>query len=160
MKLDAWQFRWMMNLYPPLMLNGVRIIRLSSDYRQMTVRVRPGLLNRNLQGSIFGGSLFSAFDPYYPVMLWQILAREGIATQAWLRAAEINYLFPARSRMTILFKWTEEEINEAKLQLMKTGKYKGWHFAEAKNSENKVCATCRLLVILKTKGLTDDSPGF
>lgn len=126
----------------------------------MTVRIRLGILNRNLQGSIFGGSLFSAFDTYYPVMLWQILAKEGIRTQAWLRAAEINYLSPARERMEINFTWSEEEIADAKTQLAATGKYKGWHSAEAKNVEGKVCVTCKLLVVLKTKERTDNSPGF
>lgn len=160
MKLKAWQFRLMMNWYPPLFLNGIRITYLSNDFKRMKVRIRKGILNRNLQGSIFGGSLFSAFDPYYPVMLWQIIAHEGIRTQAWLRAAEINYLLPASTTMEINFCWTDEEIEFAKKQLETTGKYKGWHYAEAINRNNEICVTCKLLVVLKEKTKLENPPGF
>lgn len=160
MKLKPWQFRLMMNWYPPLRFNGIRIMQLSEDYQHMTVRIKKGLLNKNLQGSLFGGSLFSAFDPYYPVMLWQILAKEGIRTQAWLRAAEINYIYPAKSDMVIQFDWADHEVILAKEQLYKTGKYKGWHYAKAKDKDGITCVTCRLLVVLKSKEHQGTNPGF
>ncbi len=160
MKLKPWQFRWMMNAYPPLFLNGIKIVSLSSDYKSLTVRIRKGVLNRNLQGSIFGGALFSAFDPFYPVMLWQILAHHGIKTQAWLRAAEINYLLPAKSTLLIQFNWHEEAVIEAIEQINRNGKYKGWCTAEAVDSEGVICATCKLLVVLKSHEKVNIQPGF
>lgn len=160
MKLQPWQFRLMMNAYPPLFLNGIRIVFLSNNYQQMKVKIRKGLINRNLQGSLFGGAIFSAFDPFYPVMLWQILAKSGIQSQAWLRAAEIDYIKPSKTSLLIDFSWSDEEVLNAKNQLLTHGKYKGWHYAEAENEEGVVCVKCKLLVVLKSKDQQNSQPGF
>ena len=55
MKLKPWQVKFMMNIFPALFFNRVRVKRVSSDFCEMDVRVKLSIFNRNLQGSIFGG---------------------------------------------------------------------------------------------------------
>ena len=65
-------FKWLMNLYPPLFFNRIRVVRVSKNFKEVDVVIKKSLLNKNIQGTIFGGTLFSAADPYYTRMYDQI----------------------------------------------------------------------------------------
>nr|WP_298607956.1 DUF4442 domain-containing protein [uncultured Spirosoma sp.] len=53
---------------------GGKILFWSSDWREVHVRLRRNIWTYNYVGTIFGGSMFSATDPFYMVMLLRILA--------------------------------------------------------------------------------------
>ena len=148
--LKNWQILWMMRLFPPLLFNRIRLENLSPDLMQCRVRIAHSWMNRNLQGSIFGGTLFSALDPFLPVMLWQIFARKGQKLEAWLKKAEIDYLKPSSTRMKIDFKLEETDLQEAELALAGLGKFEKWLPAEVVDQNGLVCVRARLLVYLRT----------
>lgn len=148
--LTNWQILWMMRLFPPLLFNRIRLLSLSPDLMQCKVRVAHSYLNRNLQGSVFGGTLFSAFDPFLPVLMWQIFARRGQKLEAWLKKAEIDYLKPSSTKMLIEFRLTESDIQEAQQSLAQKGKFEKWLSADAIDQNGVVCVQARLLVYLRT----------
>jgi hypothetical protein len=53
------------NLYPPYLGAGVRITRISDDFRDVEVEMPLRFYNRNYFGTHFGGSLYSMCDPFY-----------------------------------------------------------------------------------------------
>ncbi|NBU70522.1 MAG: DUF4442 domain-containing protein, partial [Bacteroidetes bacterium] len=129
--LKNWQILWMMRLFPPLLFNRIRLESLSPDLMHCRVRIAHSFINRNLQGSVFGGTLFSALDPFLPVMMWQIFARRGQKLESWLKKAEIDYLKPSSTTMMIDFRLTEGDIQEAEHSLVQKGKFEKWLPAEA-----------------------------
>lgn len=148
--LKNWQILWMMRLFPPLLFNRIRLLYLSPDLMHCRVRIAHSVLNRNLQGSVFGGTLFSAFDPFLPVLMWQIFARKGLKLEAWLKKAEIDYLKPSSTQMYIDFCLTDLDIQEAEQSLAQKGKFEKWLPAEAVDQNGIVCVQARLLVYLRT----------
>ena len=58
--LSEWVFKWFLNLYPPLLFNRIRIVEVGPGIRYLRIRVGKSLLTRNLHGSIFGGTIYSA----------------------------------------------------------------------------------------------------
>ena len=64
--------RRIMNLFPPLLVNRIKIIENDSEFKNLIVEIKYSWLNKNIQKAIFGGTIFSAIDPYYAVMYWQI----------------------------------------------------------------------------------------
>ena len=138
-----------MNLFPPLLVNRVRIAEADSQFMNLNVEVKYSWLNKNLQKAMFGGTIFSAIDPYYAVMYWQIFISKGIPMEVWIKKVEIRYRIAATSDLKINFRLTEYDINLAIQELKKEGKYEIWHDVEAVNQEQEVCAEARVLVHIR-----------
>ena len=73
----------MFNLYPPLLGAGIRITRLSADWKELDVEMKLRWWNANYVGTQYGGSLYSMTDPFYMVMLIEILGRECVVWDKW-----------------------------------------------------------------------------
>ena len=81
------------------------------------------VVNWNYNGSIFGGRIFSAADPFYVILFDQILKRKGYKTQLWLKQANIDYVKPGTSNLYFSIHLTEENISEALHALDTAGKF-------------------------------------
>lgn len=139
----------MLSLFPPLLFSRVRVLHISHDFKSATVRIKPSLFNKNLQRSVFGGTIFSAFDPFHSILLWQIFAHRDQPLEAWLKSAEINYKKPIKSRVTITFSISDDVIEAATLSLKEKGKFEVWLNASAIDRHGDNCADARLLVYLR-----------
>lgn len=64
--------RWM-NWWPPYLGMGVKVRRISADFREVDVEMVQRFWNTNYVGVHFGGSLFAMTDPFYMLMLIEIL---------------------------------------------------------------------------------------
>lgn len=102
-------FRRLMNLWPPFFFTGIRVTRISDDWREIDVELRLGRLNRNYVGTHFGGSLFAMTDPFYMLMLVHVLGRDHIV---WDKAATIDYVKPGRGTVTASFRLEEARLAE------------------------------------------------
>ena len=149
MKLKPWQVKLMLNAFPALFFQRIRVRRVSSDFREMDVIVKLGIFNRNLQGSVFGGTLFSSADPFFAILYWQLFAHKDIKCEAWLRAAEADYIKPASTSCTVKFRLTEEDVSEAFASIEANGRFKKWHVVEAVDKHGNVCARFKTLVYLR-----------
>ncbi len=56
--------RHLFNVWPPFLLSGIHVTRLSNDWRHVEVELRLRPWNRNYVGTHFGGSLFAMTDPF------------------------------------------------------------------------------------------------
>jgi hypothetical protein len=114
-----------------------------------------------MNGTIFGGSLFSAADPFYAIMYWQIFERKGMKVLTWLKTAQIQYLRPANEKLYIDFKLTDEDIEEAIAALMEHGRYKKTHDIQFVNSKGEVFVKAQNEVYLRlTHNKQSTSTGF
>lgn len=143
MKLRPWQLKWLLNCFPPFLINRIRVVALGDDFLTSTVKIRHSLFNRNFQGSIFGGSLFSAGDPVLALMYWQSLIRRNRPVRVWLKEATIRYRVPARSDCTIHYELTETDLENALASLGTTGKYDVWHESRMELTDGIVAAVIR-----------------
>ncbi|MGH8486424.1 MAG: DUF4442 domain-containing protein, partial [Pseudomonas sp.] len=65
--------------------------------------------NRNYVGTQFGGSLYSMVDPFYMLMLMQLLGREYIV---WDKAASIDFIAPGKGPVFADLRIDEGLLNE------------------------------------------------
>ena len=149
--MRVWKAKWLMNLYPPLIVNRISVKRISGDYKLVEVRVKKSILNRNLQKSIFGGTIFSAADPFHALMYWQIFKMRGVHCEAWLKRAEIQYLKPANSDLRLLFEISDDDIEIVNAQLEERGKAEMVHETAILNNKNETIAFVRSTISLKKK---------
>lgn len=150
--------RRLLNLYPPLFFQRVQLRAFADDGRSCTVRLKRSLWNRNLNGSAFGGSIYAAADPFYPILYWQALAREGIAVQAWLRAAEADFRRPARSHLRLDFAIGEEQLAAARDRLQRDGYSVHTDEVSAVDEEGALCARVSCVSYLRLLGTEPGRP--
>ncbi|UCF66560.1 MAG: YiiD C-terminal domain-containing protein, partial [Acidobacteriota bacterium] len=96
--------------------------------------------NRNLNGTIFGGAIFSAGDPYHAVLYWQVLGRLGRPVQVWLRQASIRYYKPAASDLMLDYALSDEDIEQACTALDRDGRFVRRFVTDAVDAEGDICA--------------------
>jgi acyl-coenzyme A thioesterase PaaI-like protein len=93
---------------------GARITYIASDWREVRVRLPLNWRTRNYVGTIFGGSLYGAADPWYMIMLIRNL---GPAYTVWDKAATIRFRKPGRSTLYARFVLEEAELDEIRRRL-------------------------------------------
>ncbi|MBT3417585.1 MAG: DUF4442 domain-containing protein [Flavobacteriales bacterium] len=142
-------FQLVMNMFPPLFFNRIILKEVSEDYSYMKVKIRKSILNMNFHRSIFGGTIFSAFDPYFPTMYYNIFAQKNRKLEIWMKSANIKYKRPATTHLFLEFKISKEDILLAEKELNEKGKHEKWHKVEAINKKGIVCAEAEMLVYLR-----------
>ncbi len=116
---------------------------------EFKVVLKKSILNINLHKTIFGGTIFSAFDPYFPTMYYNIFNNKGRKLEVWLKSANIKYKRPASTNLFLTFKISNTDIIEAEDTLNKVGKFERWHTVQAINTKGVVCAEAEMLVYLR-----------
>jgi hypothetical protein len=141
--------KWAMRFYPPLFFQRIWIRRFHPGFKGVDVTIKPSLLNRNYNSSIFGGTIYSAADPFYAVLFDQVFRRKGYRTRVWLKAASIEYIRPGRSQLSFSLTLQEDEIERAKQALDIDGKYIAQHVIDIRDKSGVQCAAVKHEVYLR-----------
>ena len=113
------QVRWLIHLWPPLLFAGIRVKPIERDWRRIDVELRLAWWNRNAVGSLFGGSLFSMADPFYPLILQHHL---GPGYTVWTKAADIAFLKPGRKLARASFQIKDAEVERIRAEVAGEGR--------------------------------------
>lgn len=141
--------RFILNIYPPLFFNRIILKKISKDYKEMTVVLKRSIFNINFHKTIFGGSIFSACDPYFPTMYYNIFEQKQKKLIIWVKNAEIKYINPANSTLRLSFKIQDKQINEVENALALNGKHEITNKVSAINREGIVCAQAEITIYLR-----------
>ena len=93
----------LMNFWLPLFFNRIKIINVSNDFKKIDVLLKHTFWNRNPNKSLWGGAIFSAVDPFYPIMLKQILLLENIETIFTTLHIGVGTFLPLKNEFLIYF---------------------------------------------------------
>ena len=130
--------RRLINLWPPFLGAGIRVENISADYRYASVRLRQGLLNRNLFGTHFGGSLFAMSDPFYATLVLHNLGRGYVV---WDKASKIDFKLPARGTVRAEFRLSDAMLADIRQHTAAGEKYEPCYAVDVINSRGEVVAT-------------------
>ncbi len=144
------KLRWTLRFYPPWFYQNCRVLSWSPDHLHVVVRLKRSLWTRNLNGSTFGGSIYAAADPIFPLMYWQALALRGWQLQAWLRAARIDFLRPAEGDLRFEFRLRPEDLDAAEADLRTRGRTARTDRVQGVDREGGLCAEVELVSFLRT----------
>ncbi|CAG0977676.1 hypothetical protein BURK1_01569 [Burkholderiales bacterium] len=100
-----------MCMWPPFRGAGIKVTRVSDDYREVDVMLKLGLLNRNYFGTQFGGSLYAMTDPFHALMMFHNLGRDYVV---WDKAGAIRYVKPGRGPVYAHLRLDAEAIEHAR----------------------------------------------
>lgn len=132
--------KWALRFYPPLFFQRIWVLKFENNYRSCTVKLSKSLLNKNYNGSIFGGTIYAATDPFYALLFDQLLQRKGYKVEIWLKSASIQYLKPGRSNLYFTISVNDEILAEAENALKTIGKFIKAYPMEITDKNGVVCA--------------------
>lgn len=138
--LSPRQFLRYSRLYAPLFFQRIVPLAVSDDFLSVHVKIKKSFLNRNLHGSFFGGTIMTAVDPWYGMLLWQKGRQVGLPLEVWVEAMEIHFLKASWGDLYATF-WITPGAWEAIYQALTTeGKLRYTFPFQVYGSEGHLCA--------------------
>ncbi|MBD1384867.1 DUF4442 domain-containing protein [Mucilaginibacter rigui] len=133
--------KWIMRLYPPLLFQRIWVSGFDKDFRGVRVKIIKSIFNKNYNGSIFGGTIFAAADPFYPVLFDRVLNNGDRKLRIWSKSSKIDFLKPALSNVSFSIFLNDADIELAIQTLNTNGKYEHCFLIEIYDDNNEVCAS-------------------
>jgi len=157
MKISEKALTWVMRLYPPLLFQRIWVRSFESGFSGVDVVIVKSFMNKNYNKSIFGGTIFTATDPFYAILFDQVLQRRGLKCRVWLKSAQISYLKPGRTNLSFSIHLSETDLKEAEEMLHTQGKYVKSFPIELYDTTGMLCATVQNEVYIRNlhKGEAD-----
>ncbi|GAA3643241.1 DUF4442 domain-containing protein [Lentzea roselyniae] len=137
-----------MNLWPPFLFAGIRVVEISPDYRYARVKMRLRPWNRNFFGTHFGGSLFAMTDPFWVLLLFNQLGGEHVV---WDQAGEIEFVAPGRGTVYAEFRLTDEHVERVLDQTASGEKALIWFETDVVGQDGTVIAKVKKQVYARRK---------
>lgn len=103
-RLTRWGFNW----FPAYRGTGAWVMYIASDWREVRIKLPRNIQTYNYVGTIFGGSMYGAVDPFYMIMLIRNLGRDYIV---WDKAATIRFKKPGRATLYARFTLDQAELD-------------------------------------------------
>lgn len=144
----AGTLRRILNLWPPFLFAGIRVIAIAEDYRSARVELRMRPWNRNYVGTHFGGSLFAMTDPFWMIMVKERLGRDYMV---WDKAAQIEFVKPGRGTVHAEFDLDEAVLDELRAATAGGEKSLRWFDTEVIDKEGDTVARIRKQVYVRRK---------
>jgi acyl-coenzyme A thioesterase PaaI-like protein len=140
--------RRILNLWPPFLFAGLRVMDIGEDWRSARVRLRMHAWNRNYVGSHFGGSLFAMCDPF-----WMLLAMHALGPDyiVWDQAGEIEFVKPGKGTVQAEFRMEERALDEIRAATAGGEKALRWFGNTVTDAEGEVVARVRKQLYVRRK---------
>ncbi len=133
--------RRFLRFYPPLFFQRVVPLYLAPDYSLAHVKVKRSLLTVNLNGSFFGGTIMSAIDPWYGLLIVQKAAHENIPVEVWVQEMNIHFHRATRGSLYFTCAIPPEMWAEIRRRLLTEGRFRYPVSFEIFGSEGYLCAS-------------------
>jgi hypothetical protein len=146
-------YRWGFNFYPAYRGTGAWITYIASDWREVRVKLPLSWQTRNYVGTIFGGSIYAAVDPFYMIMLIKNLGPEYVV---WDKAAVVRFKKPGESTLYAHFTLDESELQRIKDELKSSPKLDRIFHIVLTNAAGEVCAWVEKTIYLAVRNTLDE----
>ncbi|MEM7550348.1 MAG: DUF4442 domain-containing protein [Bacteroidota bacterium] len=129
------RLRWYFNFFPAYRSTGARITYIQRDFQQIKIKLPLNRRTKNYVGTIFGGSMFSAADPIYMVMLIRNLGKKYIV---WDKSGEVKFVRPGTETLYGVFDLKEEILLQIKEKIDNKNEGTFDFFVDLKTKEGKL----------------------
>ena len=141
--------RWRFNVFPAYWGTGARVTYIASDWQEVRITLPLSWRTRNYVGTIFGGSLYGAVDPFYMIMLIKLLGPEYTV---WDKGAAIRFRRPGRSTLKAQFLITPEMVDSIRSELVQVPKVDRIYSVELRSADGTVHAVIEKTVHISRRG--------
>jgi acyl-coenzyme A thioesterase PaaI-like protein len=127
---------------------GGRLKYVAEDWSEVRLELPLSWRTRNYVGTIFGGSLYSAVDPIYMLMLIQRLGPEYIV---WDKAATIQFKKPGRETLHARFVVGDDELTTIRSALASRRAIDRTYSIDLVDDSGTACATIEKIIYIRRR---------
>jgi hypothetical protein len=138
----------MMQFWPPFWGAGIRVKNFNPDVTHIVVQMKMRFWNKNYVGTHFGGSIYSMTDPFYMLMLLNLLGKGYIV---WDKSASIRYKIPAKGTIYATFELSQEQIKAIRQQVEEEQKIQPEFIVKVTNEAGEVVAEVKKIISIAKK---------
>ncbi|MFN8371731.1 MAG: DUF4442 domain-containing protein [Anaerolineae bacterium] len=140
--------RYYFNLHPTYWCTGATIDYIASDWREVRIRLPLNFRTRNYVGTMFGGSMYAAVDPFYMIMLIRNLGPDYIV---WDKSATIRFKKPGRGTLSAHFTINQAELDAIRDALTRVPSLDRVYTVELVDKEGVVHASVEKVIYIRSK---------
>jgi hypothetical protein len=159
MRVSENVLKWAMRLYPPLLFQRIWVVKFEKGFTGVRVKINKSLINTNYNDSIFGGTIFAAADPFYPLLFHQVLTHRGYKVVVWVKSTHIEYLLPGRKDLYFTIELSKEKIDKVEKILNKGQKYLKVHPITMYDKDGELCVEVMCEIYIRNLALDDTNAG-
>jgi hypothetical protein len=141
----------LMSFWPPYLGAGIRVQSVNRKTGAIVVEMDLYPWNRNYVGTHFGGSLYTMCDPFFMLLLIELLGKDYII---WDKKASIEFKKPGRGKVHATFCISPEQIEQIK-EMAEKGKVEPVFKVKVVNQEGETVAEVKKLLYVKKKPKKD-----
>lgn len=138
----------MMRFWPPFWGAGIRVKSFNPDVSHIVVQMKMRFWNKNYVGTHFGGSIYSMTDPFYMLMLLNLLGKGYIV---WDKSASIRYKIPAKGTIYATFELSPQQIAAIRQQIEVEEKIQPEFIVKITNEAGEVVAEVKKIISIAKK---------
>ncbi|MXV63108.1 DUF4442 domain-containing protein [Natronorubrum sp. JWXQ-INN-674] len=116
--LRARCYRIGFNCFPAYRRTGGRVTYIAPDWQEVRIKLPLNWRTRNYVGTLFGGSIYAAVDPFYMMMLLKTLGDDYVV---WDKEAEVRFKKPGTETLYAQFRLTDAELEAIRAELATDG---------------------------------------
>lgn len=150
--------KWAMRFYPPMLFQRIWVVRFDKGFRGVKVKVNKSLANNNYNNSIFGGTIFAAADPFYPLLFHQVLTHKGYKVRVWMKSAEIQYIKPGRKDLFFTIQLSDKIISNVEATLKRGEKYIKAHPITMFDKDGELCVEVKCEIYIRNIEISETKP--
>ena len=135
--------RWKFNLFPAYRRSGARVTYIDESLLEVRIRLPLNRATRNLNGTIYGGAIYSAVDPLHAVML---VTKLGPGYRVWTKEARVQFKRQGRTDLVARAALAQAEVDALREEIDRTGKAERDYPIDLTDRDGHVCATCDILI--------------
>lgn len=121
---------------------------LADDYKEIHLKLPLNWRTRNYVGTIFGGSMFSATDVLYFLLILKNLGKDYTV---WDKASSIHFKKPGNGSLYAKAFITDEEIKSIKTELQNTDKIDRVYHLDLIDESGNICASVEKTIHIRNK---------
>lgn len=114
------KIRWGMNIWPCIWCTGGKVDFIAGDFKELHVSIKRNIRTWNRVGTVYGGSIYSSVDPYFMLMLLEILGKDYVV---WDKGASMKFVRPIIEKVKCRFLIDDETIATIKQKVSEDGQY-------------------------------------
>lgn len=138
-----------MRFYPPLFFQRIWVQNIEKGFYGIRVKLIKSIININYNRSVFGGTIFNAADPFYPILLHYVLQKKGFITKIWVKRTEVDFIKPAYTSLQFHIRLKETDIEDLCLRLSKEDKLTDFFSTHLFDNNGQLCCTVKNEVYIR-----------
>jgi len=114
------KIRWALTFWPCVWCSGGKVQFIAGDFKEIHISIKRNIRTWNRFATVYGGSIYSSIDPFYTLMLFEILGKDYVV---WDKGASIKFVRPIIDKVKCRMEVDDATLETIRQKVKEQGEY-------------------------------------